>query len=311
MARTSRIKFNGAIYHVMVRSISEIDLFNEDVDKEKYLSEMRISQIMYKFKVYGYCMMNNHAHFIIDANGADISKIMQGLNFKYASWFNAKYKRHGHLFQDRFKSKIVDTNRYLIALSAYIHNNPINIKGYENRPEKYKYSSLAVYLGLKKDETGILDEDYIMQLFSSDVKTARKNYKKFVYICNNNKLQEEIQNGIEFRDEKAKYISKKSILIRDVDPEKIIEFLSKETGINRLMIYVKNSRRTKSVRALAILLMRSFCDFRCSEICKLLGNITQSRVSTLCSFGIDLITKNEAYNNIVEKFISNYYNLAT
>ncbi|WDC83583.1 transposase [Caloramator sp. mosi_1] len=58
--------------------------------------------------------MDNHAHFIIDANGADISKIMHFINYKYAMWFNKRYSRHGHLFQDRFKSKIVKDERYLL-----------------------------------------------------------------------------------------------------------------------------------------------------------------------------------------------------
>lgn len=61
----------------------------------------------YGFKVYGFCLMDNHAHFIIDVNGADISNIMHSINFKYAQVYNRKHKRHGHLFQDRFKSKIV------------------------------------------------------------------------------------------------------------------------------------------------------------------------------------------------------------
>ena len=57
--------------------------------------------------------MDNHAHLLIDANGADISKVMHGINFSYAMYFNKKYEREGHLFKDRFKSKIVDDDRYL------------------------------------------------------------------------------------------------------------------------------------------------------------------------------------------------------
>ncbi|WP_243108607.1 transposase [Clostridium rectalis] len=94
--------------------------------------------------------MNNHAHFIIDSNGADISRIMHSLDFRYAINYNNKYHRHGHLFQDRFKSKIINNENYLIKASAYIHRNPVDIKKYANSPEKYNYSSLGVYLGIKK-----------------------------------------------------------------------------------------------------------------------------------------------------------------
>ncbi|WP_138204537.1 transposase [Haloimpatiens lingqiaonensis] len=302
MARGGRIKIDGAIYHVMIRSITEVPLFKRDKDKDMYLNEMKKRQEMYKFKVYAYCLMTNHAHFIIYPNGADISEIMHGLNFKYAITFNKIHKRHGHLFQDRFKSKIVDTDRYLTVLSAYIHNNPLKIKGYEFQPEKYKYSSLKVYLGLEKDETGILDEDYVMKFFGSDVQTARENYIKFVYICNDERLKEEI----EFQNEKTEYKSEKTLLIRDFDPDEIMDFVAKETGVKKVMLYIKNNRNTKVARALAALLMRCLCNFKCNDICKIFGNITQSRVSKLCSIGVELITTDDKYRNIMEKFISQH-----
>lgn len=299
MPRTERIKSENAIYHVMVRSITEVPLFKKENDKDKYLSQMRNYQIIYGFKVYAYCMMTNHAHFIIDSNGADISKIMHGLNFKYAITYNRIHDRHGHVFQDRFKSKIVDTNRYLITLSAYIHNNPIKIKGYETCPEKYKYSSLKVYLGLEKDLTGLLDETYIMQMIGDNVNNARDRYLQFVYTCDKEKLKKEM----EFEDEKTEYRSQRKVLVRNFNPEQIMSFISEETGVEKLMMYVKNSRNNKAARALAVLLMRSLCNFKISHICQVLGNITESRVSKLCSIGVELISTEDRYKDIVNKFI--------
>lgn len=299
MPRTERIKSENAIYHVMVRSITEVPLFKKENDKDKYLSQMRNYQIIYGFKVYAYCMMTNHAHFIIDSNGADISKIMHRLNFKYAITYNRIHDRHGHVFQDRFKSKIVDTNRYLITLSAYIHNNPIKIKGYETCPEKYKYSSLKVYLGLEKDLTGFLDETYIMQMIGDNVNNARDRYLQFVYTCDKEKLKKEM----EFEDEKTEYRSQRKVLVRNFNPEQIMSFISEETGVEKLMMYVKNSRNNKAARALAVLLMRSLCNFKISHICQVLGNITESRVSKLCSIGVELISTEDRYKDIVNKFI--------
>ncbi|MDF2880481.1 MAG: transposase IS200-family protein [Clostridiaceae bacterium] len=299
MPRTQRIKMENGIYHVMVRSITEVPLFKKDDDKDKYLRQMRNYQIIYGFKVYAYCMMTNHAHFIIDSNGADISKIMHGLNFKYAVTYNRIHDRHGHVFQDRFKSKIVDTNRYLITLSAYIHNNPIKIKGYETCPEKYKYSSLKVYLGLEKDLTGLLDEAYIMQMLGQNVNNARDRYLKFVYMCDKEKLKKEM----EFEDEKTQYRSQRKVLVRNFNPDQIVTFISEETGIEKLMMYVKNSRSNKASRALAVLLMRSLCNFKIKNICHVLGNITESRVSKLCTIGVELISTEDRYKDIVNKFI--------
>ncbi|RXI38807.1 transposase [Clostridium tetani] len=300
LPRMRRQKSENAIYHIMIRSITEVPLFKKHEDKIRYLNKMREYQKIYKFKVYAYCLMSNHGHFIIDSNGADISKIMHGLNFNYAVSFNRIYKRNGHLFQDRFKSKIVDTRRYLIMLSAYIHNNPLDIRGYENCPEKYKYSSLKVYLGIEKDDTGILDEGFIMQFFSNNIKEARENYAKLVYICNDEKMKSEL----EFKDEKTEYRSERKVIARNFDPQDIIKFISKETGINEIMFYARNNKNSRKIKALASLLMRSLCNYTCRDICKVFGNVTQSTVSRLCYIGVELISTEDKYKNLINKFIS-------
>nr|WP_276536970.1 transposase [Clostridium cochlearium] len=302
MPRVRRQKSEDAIYHVMVRSITEVPLFKKHEDKIRYLNKMREYQKQYGFKVYAYCLMTNHGHFIIDSNGADISKIMQGQNLSYAINFNKINKRRGPLFQDRFKSKIVDTQRYLITLSAYIHNNVLDIKGYEKCPEKYKYSSLKVYLGLEKDDTGLLDESFIMQFFSNNVKEARENYAKLVYICDGEKIKKEL----EFQDEKTEYRSERKIIVRNFEPDEILKFIEKETGINQIMYHIQKTQNSKIVKALACLFMRSFCNYRCKDICKVLGNITQSSISRLCSIGVELISTEDKYKDLMNKFISEY-----
>ena len=93
MARKARLKSDDAIYHIMCKSISEVDLFKDDEDKEKYLSLVKKYKDLYHVKIYGYCLMDNHSHLLVDANGADISKVMHGINFSYAMYFNKKYKQ--------------------------------------------------------------------------------------------------------------------------------------------------------------------------------------------------------------------------
>ena len=184
MPRHNRIKHFDFIYHVMVRSISEVPLFKDNDDKDKYIFYVKKYQEQFGFKVYGYCLMTNHGHFIIDANGADISKVMHGINLSYAIYFNYRHKRHGHLFQERFKSEVVHDDKYLFTLSAYIHNNPIDIPGYKECPEKFKYSSFAMYLGLEKDPFEMVDEKFVMGFFRQNVKSAREMYYTFVRACN-------------------------------------------------------------------------------------------------------------------------------
>lgn len=302
MPRCARIKGCDSTYHIMVRSINDVALYRDYKDKDKYLSLIKKYQEIFLFKVYAYCIMDTHAHFIIFAYGADISKIMHGINQSYAQYFNKKYKRHGHVFADRFKSNIVKDERYLLSLSGYIHNNPKDIKRFENRIEKYPYSSLGVYLGLYKDMCGILDINFVLDHFGSNIISARKNYVEFISKC---KDLHEIAS-VEFKDEKTEYRSGKTILIRGYSIDDIVSYVAEKTGSRALSLNIKHYSKATELRAICALFMRSLCDMKCTDICKVLGNITQSRVSKLCSVGYDLMCSNEKYKSLMQEFIQRY-----
>jgi putative transposase len=302
MPRGRRIKSTESIFHIMVRSIQEVKMFNKDADKEFYMYLIRKYQKKYNFKVYAYCLMDNHGHLIIDANGADISTIMHGINFTFAQNYNTNNNRRGTLFQDRFKSKIINDDRYVITLSMYIHNNPRDIQGYKDNPANYKYSSLSVYLGHKKDEHQILDEDFIMQMFGRRKSTARSNYAKLMSFCNDASFEKEV----EFTDEKTEYRSGRTILVRDLKPKEIIEYVANITGTNSEKIHIKNNSLSTEAKALSVLLMKNLCNYKCYEIGKVLGNITVGRVSKLCSIGLQLIDEKENYRYLIKHFIDNH-----
>lgn len=302
MPRQARIKSNTAIYHIMARSISEIDLFKDDEDKKKYLYIVKDYQKIYNFKVYAYCLMDNHLHIIIDSNGADISKIMHSINFKYASYFNRKHNRHGHLFQDRFKSKIVFNERYLFTLTAYIHNNSSSLTGYENNLEDYSFSSLGIYLKLRNDAFQIIDFKFVQSLFGVCSNKSKKHYIKLVSESIHLIAEEEA----EFESEPTEYRSERKILNRDFNVEDIIAYVARYMNISKTNLYTKYNKNVVKARALLVLLLRNLCNSSCKDICGIIGNITQSRVSKLCDIGKDLITYDEKYKNIVYEFIDNF-----
>jgi putative transposase len=304
MARKARLKADNAIYHIVCKSITEVTLFRDTEDKDKYLSLIKKYKKLYKIKIYGYCLMDNHSHLLIDANGADISKVMHGINFSYATYFNKKHKRQGHLFKDRFMSKIVHNDRYLKIVSLYIHNNPKAIVGFRDCPENYAFSSLGIYLGTKKDHFGIVDYGFIMSFYDSDLVKARKLYYNILFKSNKEKLNEEI----EFNNEKTEYNSKRKILIRNFKAPAIIAFIALRMDIPKVQLHIKYSRKLVSARALTIVLMRSLCNYKSSDISYILGNITQSRISKLSTIGINLIESDEKYGSIIEDFIECYGN---
>lgn len=284
----------------MVRSVGDIPLFKNDEDKEFFLGLIKKYKDMFLFKVYAYCLMDTHGHLEIDSNGADISKFMQSINLCYATYYNKKYNRHGHVFADRFKSFIVGSEAYLITLTGYIHKNPSDINGYESAIEEYRYSSLGIYLGLFNDKYNIVDTSFVMQYFSSNSARARELYAMLVNACEDPKMKE----IVEFKNEASEYRSERKILVRDFTPKQIIEFVSRFTENEPDDIHIKKSKKTKDFRSVCALLMRTLCDFTYKEICEFMGNITISQASRLSHMGIDVIKQNTIYQNIISKLIN-------
>ncbi|MBF8984515.1 transposase [Lutibacter sp. B2] len=299
MPRIARIKSVDSIYHIMIRSISEIDLFKENSDRLKYFSLIKKYQNKYKFKLYAYCLLDNHGHLMIDINGADISKIMHCINFCYAQYYNRKYKRHGPVFQDRFKSKIIDTDEYLIMLSAYIHNNPKDISKFKGRVEKYPFSSLKEYIH-RTNEYEILDKGFLEDVLKLQNEKNLKNYLELVNKCES----QDDPLDIEFETKEYEYRSDRQILLREHKPHKIINHVAKFLKMNKEYIYLKHSRKSTKLRALSSFLMMCFCNMTAKEICKVLGNITSGRVSNLSLIGVGLYVEDENIRSFVQGLIN-------
>ena len=104
MPRVSRKLSRSKVYHVMVRGNERKKIFIDDEDRERFISTIREKNKERKFLVYAFCLMDNHIHLLINEGQDQITKIMQRIGVSYAYYFNKKYKRTGHLFQDRFKS---------------------------------------------------------------------------------------------------------------------------------------------------------------------------------------------------------------
>lgn len=306
MPRIKRFKLPGGIYHIMVRGISEISLFKTRKEKEKYLYYLKKYQIIFKFKVYAFCIMDTHAHVIIGSNGADISKFMHSINGCYVKWFNKINKRHGHALGDRFKSILITDDNYLITSSLYVHRNPVDIIEYQNKIEAYKYSSIHNYIEELWDEIPFVevDTELILMHFGDD-KTRAKDlyYSLFKEYCKDKKEGNKIKER--FKD-KNYYVSGKSLLVRNVDPINIIGFISSNLNINTFEIKVKYKRNASLLRSLSVLFMRCLCDFQINQISKVIGNITCSQVSYLCNRGYELITQKKEYSNLFANLINKF-----
>jgi len=126
MPRSARITIENACYHIITRGNQKQTVFKDPADYQKYLLLLSKYKRKYGFKLYCFCLMPNHVHLVIEVNKTkDLNKIMRGMNLSYTLYFNMKYEKVGHLWQDRFKSKVIEKDAYLLECIKYIENNPI------------------------------------------------------------------------------------------------------------------------------------------------------------------------------------------
>ncbi|MFH1577971.1 MAG: transposase [Candidatus Omnitrophota bacterium] len=141
MPRTARALLENACYHIINRGNQKQSIFLEKIDFEKYLELLKHYKRKYKFKLYAYCLMPNHIHLIIELRKTkDLAKIMQGITQTYTIWFNKKYIKVGRLWQNRFKSMLIQRDKYLLDCLKYIELNPVRAQ-MASSPTNYLWSS--------------------------------------------------------------------------------------------------------------------------------------------------------------------------
>ncbi|SDE32849.1 REP-associated tyrosine transposase [Sporomusa acidovorans] len=179
MPRQAREKGEFSTYHVIQRGNERKSLFLSDDDRLRFLDTLARVKVKYNFILEAYCLMDNHIHMLINDNGNDISQILKSVNISYAYYFNRTYQRTGHLFQDRFKSELINSDQYLLQVSKYIHNNPVKA-GMVKKAEDYQWSSYAVYLEKVKDHNKIIDSSRILGILSKSRNSAIRKYTEYV-----------------------------------------------------------------------------------------------------------------------------------
>lgn len=305
MPRKAREKNSTAIYHIISRSISEVQLYREDSDKDFYLQLLKRYLRKYQCSLYAYCLMSNHVHLHLDPKGFDISTFMHGINTAYVQYFNKKYSRHGHVFQGRFQSRILATESYNLAVSAYIHNNPYKIPEYFGKEETYKYSSYGIYLGIAQDEYKIIDKNFVQGLFHvRDPKAFSDKYYEFVSRNHDLSNLEELHRSIAPTEENE-YTSGRQVVIREMDAIKVISFISdKLLTKNRDDAIAIAQQKLVQYRAFTAFVLRVLCGLRYREICNHLYNITISGCARLCDKGYDLLNSQKSYHELFLQLVN-------
>ena len=144
MSRAQRKKSSTGIYHVVFRGINRQQIFEDHEDYERFLFLLKQYRETSRYAIYAYCLMPNHIHLLIKEGDEELGQTFRRIGASFVYWYNLKYNRVGHLFQDRYKSETVEDDAYLLTVVRYIHRNPVKA-GLCKEPEDYQYSSFANY----------------------------------------------------------------------------------------------------------------------------------------------------------------------
>ena len=161
MPRIARNIYEGGYRHVIVRGIGKQILFEEDNDNRYYIRLLEKYSRDTGVGVCAYCLMDNHVHLLIHDNGTDTALFMKKMGVSYSAYYNGKYERTGHLFQDRYKSENISDERGYLAVLRYILRNPEKAGFYGT--EEYRWSSYSSY----GDKKSFLDQSLTWDLLGT------------------------------------------------------------------------------------------------------------------------------------------------
>jgi putative transposase len=222
MARPWRVVYSGAKYHVTSRGNGRQRIFLDDSDYERFLVQLEHCLEEDEVILYAFCLMPNHYHLFVETPLGNIKKFMQRLNTAYSMYYRYKHNRPGHCLQGRYGAKLIDGDDYIMALTRYVHLNPIKTTEFEAKTlafkrrylKGYKWSSYRGYI----DESGTLEimdyrwldltgrkttagkrnayERYIAEYISKDDKEFGKALTASRYAIGDEKFTEEAEDDI-------------------------------------------------------------------------------------------------------------------
>ena len=265
MARQARMLSKTSIYHIMIRGSERQSIFIDEEDKIRFIDTLQTKLKISESKLFAYCLMDNHVHLLIGEGKEDIAKIMKRINVSYALYFNRKYKRIGHLFQDRFKSEVIENDNYISEAVRYIHNNPVKASMVKAISD-YRWSSYKNYLSDSKE---FIVKETVLNMFSENREKAVILFKEFSEKNSDIKFVE--YNEMDEEEKRLKEETKAKEIIKE--------------SLSRKNIFNDNYMENKQIRNEIILELREKGGFsirRIAELLKINRGVVQKVVKEEC-----------------------------
>lgn len=195
MPRGPRLDAPGTLHHVTVRGIEGRRLFRDDRDRDDFLRRLKDLAQAEILTVYAWALLSNHVHLLVRTGARPLSRAMRSLLTGYAGAFNRRHHRRGHLFQNRYKSIIVEEEPYFLELVRYLHLNPLRAGVVKNLRELdgYPYTGHAVMMGRRT--ASWQHTNAVLGRFGRNPGRARSRYRAFVAAGVPQGRREELQGG--------------------------------------------------------------------------------------------------------------------
>lgn len=192
MARSLRMDYPETFYHILSRGNEKRDIFYGKEDYLRFFDTLGKTAERFKLEVHAYVLMKNHYHLLVRTTEANLSRAIQWLGVSYSVWFNRRHQRSGHLFQGRFKSFMIENDRYFTATCLYIHGNPLRA-GFVKRLWDYPWSSCRAYMN-KRYEVPWLTTELILGMYGGSRKAFVNAQEES--LRSNENILDELRHGL-------------------------------------------------------------------------------------------------------------------
>jgi putative transposase len=180
MPRGPRLDAPGVLQHVMARGIEGRRIFREAPDYEDFLCRLARLVQAGALTVYAWALLPNHFHLLLRTGARPLARSMRSMLTGYAGAFNRRHRRRGHLFQNRYKSIVVEEEPYFLELVRYLHLNPIRAGVVTDLRalDRYPYAGHAALVGTRPRPWQASQE--VLGQFARHAGTARRRYRAFL-----------------------------------------------------------------------------------------------------------------------------------
>ena len=181
MPRQARLDSAGTLHHIILRGIEKRQIFDDDLDRENFVSRMGQLALETKTNIYAWSLLTNHVHILLRSGPEGLPQYMRRLLTGYAQAYNRRHKRYGHLFQNRYKSIVCEEDVYFQELVRYIHLNPLRAGLVQKLVQLDRYPWSGHWILMGKGKYPWQDADSVISWFGDRAGQARRIYRRFVF----------------------------------------------------------------------------------------------------------------------------------